>query len=290
MEKLNIIGCGNVGKTLGFLWFRNGIFKIQDILNRSLDSSKQSTDFIGAGNAVQSYKDLRPADVYLISASDNSIVECCDRMAEANILSAGNVVFHCCGAIVSDTLSSARKAGAFVASVHPVKSFADSAASISTFEGTFCGAEGDPEALEIINKAFRKIGAEIFEIDPRFKTIYHSASVMVSNYLVALLDVGTRAYMKAGIPRETVLKLMMPMVRGTVDNVFKFDTTKALTGPIARGDHAVVSQQLDELTEWNEKIGMLYKNLGSFALEISRSRKSAAPDDLAVLSALLDVD
>ncbi|MCP4753336.1 MAG: DUF2520 domain-containing protein [Proteobacteria bacterium] len=288
MKRLNIIGGGKVGKTLGYLWSKGTDFEIQDILNRSLESAEQTSNFIGSGRAVDDYQGMRAADMYLISTSDGTIEECCRKLAEFGGIPTGSIVFHCSGALTSAILSSAIRKNALVASVHPVKSFADPAASVSTFPGTYCGIEGDPQATELLIRALKSIGAETFAIDPQFKTVYHSASVIICNYLVALLDVGTKTYMKSGIPRETVLELMKPMVQGTLDNVFKLDTIQALTGPIARGDHSVVSKQLDELTEWDEKIGRLYKILGSFTLELSRSQNNARPADLEILGKLLD--
>lgn len=140
-----------------------------------------------------------------------------------------------------------------MASVHPVKSFSDPADAAGSFDGTYCAFEGDDKALAILGPAFRAIGGEIFRIDPAYKTIYHAASVIVCNYLVALLEVGLRAYAKSGMPNNLALKTMEPMVRETVDNVFKAGTARALTGPIARGDHMVVLRRHEAFLEaWRD--------------------------------------
>jgi hypothetical protein len=62
----------------------------------------------------------------------------------------GAVVFHCSGAKASTELDALRRAGALVASVHPVRSFADPAAVAADFDGTFCGVEGDAAALALL--------------------------------------------------------------------------------------------------------------------------------------------
>ncbi|MBC7751511.1 MAG: NAD(P)-binding domain-containing protein, partial [Candidatus Saccharibacteria bacterium] len=148
MKTLNIIGCGNVGKTLAHLWVKHGVFQIQDVCNRSLESAQNACTFIGQGNPIQSFNDLHPADVFLIGTADQSIADCCELLVASNVLQAGNIVFHCSGALPTSILNSAKNVGAFIASIHPIKSFADPSLCVTTFAGTFCGAEGDVAALD----------------------------------------------------------------------------------------------------------------------------------------------
>jgi len=72
---LNIIGCGNVGKTLGRLWTQAGTLVVQDVLNRSLASGMEAVAFMQAGKAVAGYDDLRAADVTLIGTPDQLIAQ-----------------------------------------------------------------------------------------------------------------------------------------------------------------------------------------------------------------------
>ncbi|MBU3917768.1 DUF2520 domain-containing protein, partial [bacterium] len=218
---------------------------------------------------------------------DNEIIACCEKLVQSGSVSAGDIVFHCSGALTSSVLSSAKNSGCLIASIHPVKSFADPSKSVKSFKGTYCGIEGDPQANKTVGKAFKTIGGKIFDLDPSYKTIYHSASVMICNYLVSLLDIGISTYIKSGIKRKTALQLMEPIVRGTLDNVFKLDTVKALTGPIARGDHSIVSKQLKDLNIWDKDIGEFYRLMGRLTLKLSRAQKSARPEDLEVLRELL---
>ncbi|OWW23047.1 Rossmann-like and DUF2520 domain-containing protein [Noviherbaspirillum denitrificans] len=270
---LNIIGCGQVGKVLGRLWTEHGTFQVQDVLNRSSESATHAIEFLGAGRATPGWDDLHPADVFLIGTPDDQVEPTCARLAESGLLRPGDVVFHCSGALPSTALASAKTRGAATASVHPIRSFAGADAVARAFVGTYCGMEGDAAALGVLGPAFSAIGARLVTIDPRFKTIYHSAAVFSSNYLVSLLDVAVEAYAKAGVPRDEALRLMEPLVRGTVDNVFRLGTTEALTGPIARGDVATVLRQYRALSGWDKRIGALYKRLGKFTAAIAARKR-----------------
>lgn len=288
MRRLNIIGCGNVGKTLGRLWSQKQVFAVGDILNSSEQSGSVAARFIGAGRAVTAVAEMNAAEVYLIGTPDDHILASCNALAASGLLRAGDLVFHCSGALPSAELGLAKKAGAWIGSVHPVKSFADPKVSVETFSGTFCGMEGDDQALEVLRPAFEAVGGKVFALNPQFRTIYHAAAVMVCNYLTALIEIGTQAYLKTGLDRETAMQVMEPMVRGTVENIFNSGTVHALTGPIARGDHSLVSKQLAALSDWNPRFGNLYRDLGATALELSRLQGTASPASLAILAELLE--
>jgi len=287
MKTFSIIGCGAVGKTIGRLFHEAGFFRLGDILNRSRDSARRAADFIGAGRPLAQALDMEPADFYLIAASDDAISLCACDLAASGLIRPGTVVCHMSGALSSAVLQPVRDLGAVAASVHPVKSFADPRVAVGDFAGTWCGIEGDQPAVAVLSEAFGAIGGNVFSLDPRFKTIYHAGSVLVCNYLTALMEAGVRAYQKGGLPRETALQVMEPLVRGTLDNVFRFGTVQALTGPIARGDAAVVSAQLEALEGWDGELAQIYRVLGAVALDLSRRRGQAGKADLESLEKLL---
>jgi predicted short-subunit dehydrogenase-like oxidoreductase (DUF2520 family) len=272
-KALNIIGCGHVGSTLGKLWVLNQTFTLQDVLNRSVDSATRAVSCIGAGRAVEAYAALRPADIYLIAALDDQIMQCCEALAHTGHLRAGSVVFHCSGALRSSVLQAAIDRGAAVASIHPIRSFASPEQVVREFAGTWCGVEGDPVALEILNPAFSAIGAQLVPIKSDAKVLYHSAAVFACNYLVSLLDVAQAAYVQAGIAPDIALKLMAPLVRETVENVIRLGPAAALTGPIARGDLATVERQHRAVADWNEQYGELYAEFAKVTAALAARRE-----------------
>jgi predicted short-subunit dehydrogenase-like oxidoreductase (DUF2520 family) len=236
---------------------------------------------------VASIDAMRPGDVWMITTPDKEIVASNDKLAAARVVRSGDVVFHCSGSLPSSELTSVVALGARVASVHPLKSFADPHAAVRTFAGTYCAAEGDRAALDVLVPAFEAIGGRVSEIEPQYKTIYHAASVIVCNYLAALLETGLRCYERAGLERDTATRMMEPLVRETLDNVLSIGTARALTGPIARGDDEVVKRHLAALDAWNERIAAIYRDLGAVALALARERDEADADALLRIEALL---
>jgi predicted short-subunit dehydrogenase-like oxidoreductase (DUF2520 family) len=286
MKTLNVIGAGRVGRTVASLWRAQQSFDVQDVLDGTFDGARDAVAFIGGGSAVRALTDMRAAHVWMTTPPDREIAACASALSDAGVLRPGDIVFHCSGSIASTGLAAARSAGANVASVHPLKSFADAAIAARTFADTYCTAEGDPEALAVLVPAFESIGGRVSRIDPAAKTLYHAASVIVCNYLPALLEAGLVCYEKAGIGRERATRMMEPLVRETLENVFQLGTAAALTGPIARGDDSVVAAHLEALGV-DERVTAVYRALGAVALDLAHARGEVADDVLERVAALL---
>jgi predicted short-subunit dehydrogenase-like oxidoreductase (DUF2520 family) len=270
---LNLVGAGHVGRVLGRLFAQHGAFQIGQVLTRSASSAQQAVDFIGAGEAAEGYEQLRTADVFMLAVGDDQIVAASEALARAVSLKA-SLVFHCSGALASDRMQAARAAGALVASVHPIRSFADPDAVAAQFSGTFCGIEGDPGALAVLTPALQMIGAQPVTIDASAKTVYHAAAVFASNYLVTVLDAALRAYQAAGIPESVARQLAQPLASEAMANVFRLGPAAALSGPIARGDMATVERQRQAVGQWDGATGALYEALVPPTIDLaSRKRR-----------------
>ncbi len=269
---LNLVGAGHVGRTLGRLFAAHGAFEVQQVLTRSADSALAAIAFIGAGQACNDLAQMRPARVWMLAVGDDAIAPACAALASSQPLT-GAVVFHCSGAKASSELDAARAAGAYVASVHPVRSFADPQAVSNAFAGTWCGVEGDPEALAVLEPAFAAIGARLVRIDPAAKTVYHAAAVFASNYLVTVLDAALRAYAAAGVPESVARELARPLATEALANVFRIGPEAALSGPVARGDFATVARQQEAVTRWDPDTGRLYEALVPPTADLARRKR-----------------
>ncbi len=290
-QSLNIIGPGRVGRTLGALLQRASLCAVQDVLSAEVATAESAVAFIGAGRAVRRMGDLRAAQVWLLTPPDAAIASVATALAATGRVRKGDIVFHCSGSQPSSVLAPLAAAGAHIASVHPLKSFAEPANAIKTFSGTHCAAEGDAAALAVLTPWFEQLGAKVAVIDPAGKTLYHAASVLVCNDLTALMEAGLRAYAGAGLDRATAQAMMEPLVRETLDNIFALGTTRALTGPVARGDAGVLARQLAALHALDPRIADAYRALNRIALDLARAQGGASVAALdAVEQALKNIN
>jgi len=284
---LNIIGPGRVGRTLGALLVRKGLCTVQDVLSAEFATAESAVAFIAAGRAVRKLADMRPATLWMLTPPDGAIASMAVALAATGRVRAGDVVFHCSGAQPASILAPLAASGAHLASVHPLKSFAEPGAAVESFAGTWCTVEGDAAALKVLRPLFEQLGARVAQIDPAGKTLYHAASVLVCNDLTALMESGLRAYEAAGLDRATAQAMMEPLVRETLDNVFALGTVRALTGPVARGDAAVVERQIEELQRRDPQIADVYCALNRIALELAREQGTTTQELLDTVALVL---
>ncbi|MGI9319089.1 MAG: Rossmann-like and DUF2520 domain-containing protein [bacterium] len=284
---LNLVGCGKAGSVLAYLWHQAGIFNIGRIVTRSRKSAGHAVKRLGVGTPVSSLNELGEAELTMIAVPDQHIVQVASSLAEHNTISPGSIVFHLSGALESSELTKSGLANAQVASVHPLRSFADFHTSVADFSGTWCGYEGSSELWPLLNRAFEQIGARMFQIEPNQKLIYHSASVIVSNYVNALVESGLSAYQLAGIDRDTGQNLIEPILRNTCENIISSDPGTALTGPIARGDWQIVRQELEKLESANSDLAEVYRVMGKATLALAVSNDLLTPDQVSQLELLL---
>lgn len=249
MFSINIIGCGKLGKTIGKLITQNNTGKVLGIICSSLESGKKSVEYIGDGIAFKNLDELPTADLYLITTKDDLIEEIANNLHTGNVLKPGTIVLHCSGSLTSDVLDKVKKDKCFVASVHPIKSFANPERAILTFAGTYCAIEGDEHAISILTPFFQKIGAITFPIKKENKSIYHAGGVIANNYLITLHYQAMQCYTKAGIDKEIAKKIVSMLMKDAFDNLNNSSHIQALTGPIQRGDIKTVSRHVSSLKQ-----------------------------------------
>lgn len=285
---LSIIGAGRVGKTLARLWVDAGSVQVLQIMNRSLASGAAAAAFIGQGVAIAEWQALAPSALVMIATNDSALGPSAASLAASGALTAGAVVFHCSGAVGLEVLAPAEQLGARIARLHALRSFAAPERAVPAFPGTYCGLEGEAEAVRALERLVGACGGHPFRMPADGAAFYHAAAVLVSNYLVALVEAGLRCTARAGFTRSEARAMLQSLVTSTLDNVFVAGTTAALTGPIARGDAEVVRSQLAALSPADPKVADVYRALGTLALDLSERQGSATSASLEQIRSLLD--
>jgi predicted short-subunit dehydrogenase-like oxidoreductase (DUF2520 family) len=277
--RLNLIGPGRLGRTLARLWAQAGRFEIGDVIGRNAANVDQAIAFIGAGR-VATWHDIRPAAFSLIASPDDRLDDVVAALAQSRTLRAGDVVFHCSGALASERLAPLRGQGARVASVHPIKSFAQPESAVASFAGTVCGCEGDPEALLALAPHFDAIGAVRIAIDPARKLLYHAGAVLACNHLVALMEGALTSMEAAGLPRGLAWSALNPLIAGALSNIGDVGTASALTGPVRRGDRDIVLAEIEATSALDADVGRVYRALSQLALRLCPAGHPIAHADL----------
>lgn len=211
MPAVRVIGPGRAGQSLSGALAGAG-WDVREPLGRA-------DDVTGAAHDV---------DLLVIATPDGAVAE----VAAAVEPVATTVVAHLSGSLGLDGLAPhARRA-----SIHPLLPLPDPATGAARLRGAHFAVAGDPVARQVVEA----LGGTAFEVADEHRAAYHAAAAIAANHLVALLGQVERVAAGAGVP----LAAYLPLVEATVADVAAKGPAAALTGPVARGDHATVARHL----------------------------------------------
>jgi predicted short-subunit dehydrogenase-like oxidoreductase (DUF2520 family) len=244
--RITIVGAGRLGRALA-LQLAKAKHSVAEIVHRPLAASKKGASAlarrVGARAVPVSAAEL-DAGVVWLCVPDREIAAWARKLAPRTQWK-GKIVFHSSGALSSDELSFLRNLGAVVASVHPFMTFVQDADP--SLKGVGFALEGDSAAVRMAESIVRDLGGEAFRIRRDRKPAYHAFGGFVSPLFIALLTTAEQVAREAGIPSAAARRRMLPILRRTLENYEKFGPAAAFTGPIVRGDAAVVSKHLHSL-------------------------------------------
>ncbi len=267
-----IAGAGKVGKALARLLSRAG-WEFVGAASRSLSSAREACTFAGGGRATTDAAEVtRPAELVFLTVPDDAIEGLCEELGRRDGFAEGSVVAHCSGALSSALLRGGCPSGVHVGSLHPMQSFATPEAAVRTLPGSVCCVEGDAAAVPLLQEAAAALGAEVLTVATEDKPLYHAAGCVASNYFVTLQNAALKISRAAGIERKAALRMMTPLLRGTLKNIEELGIPEALTGPIARGDAGTVRRHLDAIEAGIPELLALYKSLGRETVEVARRK------------------
>jgi len=272
-----IIGCGKVGTALANFLTQAG-YRSAGMASKTLASARNAADIAGTAKFSEINWDIsRPADIIFITTPDSVIAEACLQIANHGGFSEQSIVFHCSGSLSSRILSPAQQCGAAIGSIHPLQSFASKQISKNPFKDIIISAEGDPKAVSAARTISMDLGGQFMEIKTEAKTLYHASAVVVSNYLVTLLDLAFKLIKDAGVPADQAFKLLKPLIDGTLSNIETVGIPQALTGPIERGDAETIVTHMDEIQSKKPELLPLYRQLGIHTIGIATAKGSLSP-------------
>ncbi|HST10184.1 MAG TPA: Rossmann-like and DUF2520 domain-containing protein [Terriglobales bacterium] len=271
---------GNSGPRSLAISLRAKNFEVAEIVSRDRKYSrlrgKELARRVGAHAKVLGKESLR-ANLIWLCVPDREIAKCAKSLAATPVQ--GKIVLHSSGAVTSDELSTLRKSGAHVASMHPMMTFVSG--TVPSLEGAGFAMEGDREAVRVAMAIVARIGGESFLIAKKRKALYHAWGTFVSPLVTSLLASSEQVARAAGVSREMARRWTLPIARQTIENYAKQGAARGFSGPIIRGDAATIKKHLAVLRRL-PMARQVYITLARSALRTLPTRK------VKELKALLD--
>jgi predicted short-subunit dehydrogenase-like oxidoreductase (DUF2520 family) len=265
---IGFIGAGVTGTALAYQLWQQG-YKVVAASSRSIASAQRLAAKIEgciACHSPQHVADL--AQVVFITTPDDIIAD----IAADLKWRPGQTVIHCSGVHSTDILEPARKYGAHVCCLHPLQTFAGIEEAISNIPGSTFALEGDDFGLSLARDMATSLQGNIIVLKPGDKVLYHAAAVTLSNYLVTLMKTSADLWQSFGIPREEAIKALLPLLKGTVNNIERLGIPGCLTGPIARGDVETIRKHVAALGKDHPDAIETYRLMGLKTLGIALAR------------------
>ena len=205
-----------------------------------------------------------------LAVPDHAVAATAARLAQRNPPPTFCAV-HVSGALGLDVLAALGPLA--VGSFHPLQSFPvprDPAA----FAGIVVAVDAStPALLRRLSRLARDLHAKPRRVDDSQRVLYHAAAVFASNFVDVAVAEALRLLREIGWGEDEGLAALMPLVDGAVSNIRRNGPTRALTGPIRRGDATTVESHLAALkrVRGEPRIDAVYRMLGLVALEIARN-------------------
>lgn len=230
---------------------------------------------------------LPAADVVVLAVRDEAIGEVAAQiMARLDDDLTPPILLHCAGALPAEEAFSSlarRPLGAGV--MHPLRALAGGADDAS-FGGVVFAVEGDGPGREAALRLVERLGGTPLLLEAAQLPKYHAAAALVSNHAVGLVDAGVELLSAVGLDRAQATTALAGLLSSTARNLLRVGLPEALTGPIARGDVAVVARHLLALRAHAE-LAALYRATARRVTKVAADKGRATRDALLRIAALL---
>ena len=165
---VSLIGAGVVGTTLVSLLAKEG-YRVLSVISRNGPAAVALARSVSCARASTEIADVdRTADVMIIAVRDSDLKGAIRSLAGVRGLKLrGRTVLHTSGVHSAELLSPLRKAGASVASFHPLQTFpagAGAARLRALVRVIYFGIDGDEAAVEVARRLAAVLGGKTLAV------------------------------------------------------------------------------------------------------------------------------
>jgi len=283
MLKLGFIGAGTVGTALAVRLNSKG-YQVVAASSRSQTSARNLAEVIRGCRAFNNNQGVADvSELVFITTPDDAIASVVSQIQ----WHVGQSVVHCSGADSTDTLEPAKKLGAQVGVFHPLQTFASAKQAIENMPGSTFALEAEEPLLSTLKDMATALDGHWVELKASDKVIYHAAAVIACNYLVTLVKLANDLWETFNIPSNQATQALLPLLRGTINNIDNVGMPQCLTGPIARGDTGTINKHLDALQKKAPALLSTYRELGLQTIPIALAKGKINQHQAGELEAVL---
>jgi predicted short-subunit dehydrogenase-like oxidoreductase (DUF2520 family) len=284
MLTIGFIGAGTVGTALAVRLQQKG-YRVIAVNSRSRSSAERLAGMVEGCQVHDNGQGVADAvDMVFITTPDGVIPQIAVQLEWRP----GQSVVHCSGADSLDVLAPVTSKGASAGGFHPLQTFASIRHAIENIPGSTFAIEAEEPLLGTLREMAESLEGKWIRLGPGDKVLYHAAAVLACNYLVTLVKLSTDLWETFGVPRVEATKALLPLIRGTVNNLENVGLPDCLTGPIARGDLGTIQKHIAALKTKAPQLLPVYLELGRQTIPIALAKGKIDESRAKELQTVLD--
>jgi len=275
-QPISIVGSGVLGTSLGVILRQHGA-PVEMIAGRDAGRVERAAERVGCRPAATVEEAARAAHWVLVAVPDDVVSQVGRRIVDAwrDSVPSQAAVVHTSGALGVHALDEVHALGAATGVCHPLQSMMNLDAALEWLPRSCFGISGHGLGYEVAALIAEHVSGSFVTVEDARRPLYHAGACVASNYLTVLLEAAGGLLMDgAGLSWHEALQALGPLIDGTLENVRRWGTRDALTGPVARGDvgtvhrHLVAMQERQVPARWFN----VYRTLGEAALDVAETR------------------
>jgi predicted short-subunit dehydrogenase-like oxidoreductase (DUF2520 family) len=279
---LGFIGAGRVGTGLASGFARAGV-NVVAIASRKMASAQRLAKRVRGARACAPQEVADRADMVLLTVPDDAI----EAVASSVRWRAGSACVHCSGAADLDVLQKAVADGALAGGFHPLHMFGEAGEPPGALAGCAIALAGPDELVQRLARLVRALDAKPLRLPEGGRALYHAAANFSGAFVIALIQETIALWGKLGIAEADALAALLPLLRGTADNVEKLGAAGGLGSAIARGDAGTIRRHLDVLAREAPDSLELYRILSLRSIPLALAKGTLKPEAAKEITALL---
>src|SRR5258705_44715 len=279
---LGFIGAGRVGTGLATGFARAGV-SVVAIASRKIASAQKLAKRVRGARACAPQEVADRADIVFLTVPDDAI----EAAASGVKWRAGSACVHCRGAAELDALKKAIADGALAGGFHPLHMFGEAREPSGALAGSAIALSGPDALVKKLARLARALDAKPLRLPERGRALYHAAANFSGAFVIALIQETIALWGKLGIAEADALAALLPLLRGTADNVEKLGAAGGLGSAVARGDAGTLRKHLDVLAREAPDSLELYRILSLRTIPLPLAKGTLEPEAAEEITTLL---
>ena len=287
-NKIYIIGAGKVGSAFALELNDIGyqVYYLTDRNQKTLEAISSKINPVSISDKIEK-EFISDSDIVIISVQDRYLGDVIKEIGNFNLDLNNKYFIHTSGSQSTDIFPGDKYNHSYLVSLHPIQTFDNvSFKNEKLLENIYFGIEGGDHGTKLAIEIIEKLNSKYVDIPKDKKYLYHSACVVVSNFLVTLLNVSSEIMGSIGIEKGKVFEIFNPILNKTLSNISEHGLVNSLTGPFERNDIETISHHLSSLKKELPSLLPFYTLLGMETVKIAFKKESM---DLKNVISILDL-